>query len=204
MIQSICSLSKKMVSSNALEITCHINGEINANTLKSLKDRLAEAIKDNPSHILIDLRKATLINGQGIIEIHSALIAIQNLGGSLSLINAGQPNESLTFESHALSNGVVLVTLSGKLDLASTASAEQKLLNLCRGDKQRLLIDLSGMDFISSVGIRMFLQAIKLTSIASGKVLFLNPSPFAKSALEMAGFSQLIAVGTPEEIASVI
>jgi anti-anti-sigma factor len=70
--------------------------------------------------------------------------------------------------------------------------------------KQRLLIDLSGMDFISSVGIRMLLQAIKLTSSTSGKLLFLNPSPFAKAALETAGFSQLIAIGSLEEISSVI
>ncbi len=199
-----CFLSKKIVSRGVLEITCRINGEINGPMLTSLKERLAEATKDSPQHIFIDLRNTTQISAQGIEAIHAALLVQQNHGGSLSLINAGQPSDSITFESETLENGVLLISLSGKLDLASTSSTEPKLLRLCQGEKQRLLIDLSGMDFISSVGIRMLLQAIKLTSSTSGKLLFLNPSPFAKAALETAGFSQLIAIGSLEEISSVI
>lgn len=193
-----------MVSSNVLEITCRISGEVNSHTITSLKERLSEATKQTPQHIFIDLQKATQLNAQAVEVINAALKVQQTHGGSLSLINLGQLNEAISLETTTLDNGVIVVRLSGKLDLASTNSTEPKFLKLCQGDKRRLLVDLSGMDFISSVGIRMFLQAIKLTSSTSGKLLFLNPSQFAKSALETAGFSQLMAFGTPEEIAAAL
>ncbi len=64
----------------------------------------------------------------------------------------------LQVESRSEENRVV-VTLRGELDLTSVPTFERELREIEASNPDRLVIDLSGLDFMDSTGLRALLQA---------------------------------------------
>ncbi len=191
----------KNLPDGAKQTTLRIEGDIDPSTVRTLQDHLLEAVTKNPTHLQFDLTAVNQITGAGIILFHTALQIQQRRGGTFSLVNTKPKIESHQFETSELPNNATLVKLAGNLDLHGTATVEPKLLAICRTDRPRVLVDLSAMDFISSMGIRLLLQGLKLASAAGGRLLFLNPSAQIASALEIAGFTPYIAHGAAEDVA---
>ena len=61
--------------------------------------------------------------------------------------------------SSALSDGIVTVFLAGELDLASAPRLEEQLASLEERQPPRIVIDLGGLAFIDSSGLRVLLLA---------------------------------------------
>jgi anti-sigma B factor antagonist len=61
--------------------------------------------------------------------------------------------------SSAVENGDVSLCLRGELDLASAPQMEAGLAAAEQGRPARLVVDLSGLAFIDSTGLRLLLQA---------------------------------------------
>jgi anti-anti-sigma factor len=57
-------------------------------------------------------------------------------------------------------------------------------------------VDLSGVGFISSLGIRMVLQAIKTVSSPGGRLVLLNPTRIVDSALDISGLGRFVVRGS--------
>ncbi len=60
----------------------------------------------------------------------------------------------LRFET-TLTGGTALITLAGELDLSGAAILEQELERLAEEDAGTVVIDLSGLDFMDSSGLRL-------------------------------------------------
>jgi len=60
--------------------------------------------------------------------------------------------------------------------------------------KKSVLVDLSGLTFLSSMGIRMFLKAAKDLRAEGKKIILLNMQPLAEKALKAAGLDFLTPV----------
>lgn len=191
----------KNLTDGAKQITLRLEGDIDAENVRTLQDHLLEAVAKNPNHLQFDLTCVNHIAGPGIVLMHTALQIQQRRGGTFTLVNSHQINESLHFEAIDLPNNATLLKIAGNLDLQTAASLEPDLLTRCRRENPRILIDLSAMDFISSMGIRLLLQGLKLASAAGGRLLFLNPSSHILSSLEIAGFTPYIARGAAEDVA---
>lgn len=56
-------------------------------------------------------------------------------------------------------NGAIVVHLAGELDLYTAAAVRQALLDLCREDPARLVIDLERLTFIDSTGLGVLIEA---------------------------------------------
>lgn len=56
-------------------------------------------------------------------------------------------------------DGAVVLSLRGELDLTSVPQFERELREIEAGSPGRLVIDLSGLDFMDSTGLRALLQA---------------------------------------------
>ena len=66
-------------------------------------------------------------------------------------------------------NGISLIKLVGRLDLIGTGEIETKFAGYCSGDKVRVAVDLSDVDFLASIGIRLFvLTAKSIARLRSG------------------------------------
>ena len=50
---------------------------------------------------------------------------------------------------------VLILKMSGRLDAVSSPAVERKIFDYLDRDKHKLLLDFSGIDYLSSAGLRM-------------------------------------------------
>jgi len=75
------------------------------------------------------------------------------------------------------SNGIKIVNLLGRLDIAMSMELEKQMHSLLDSGADRILIDLGRLDFLSSSGLRIFIDCAKKIKNVKGKLVFCNPSP---------------------------
>jgi anti-anti-sigma factor len=76
--------------------------------------------------------------------------------------------------------------LVGRLDTDTAPQLDSELNNvLARKDIKRLVFDLSGLDYLSSAGIRCFVRARKAVEPGGGTVAILNPQPGVRKVLDI-------------------
>jgi anti-anti-sigma factor len=87
----------------------------------------------------------------------------------------GQPLERLTADT-LVEGDSVRVSLHGELDLSTVASAEEAMRQAEHSPARRLVLDLSGLTFMDSTGLRLVLRADR-RSRGGGMRLRLVPGP---------------------------
>lgn len=101
-----------------------------------------------------------------------------------------------------LDGGIRLIKLSGALDMNGTYSVEIEFVRQCRGDNVRLIVDLSRVNYISSIGIPMLINTAKSVSSQGGKMVLLNPQRNVAEVLEITGIPLIIPIYTNLESAT--
>lgn len=91
-------------------------------------------------------------------------------------------------------NDIRLIKLIGKLDIIGTGEIETKFTGYCAGDKVRVIVDLSGVDFLASIGIRLLMLTAKSVNKRGGKMVILNPIPDVQHVLEVTGIPAIIPI----------
>jgi len=90
-----------------------------------------------------------------------------------------------------LQNDVTLLSLEGELDAAAAPEVEKRLQTLYKAGRSRLVLDLSGVPYIASAGLRI-LQMTLLAARARSGDLRLAALPVAvREVLDMAGFTPM-------------
>ncbi|WP_146907148.1 STAS domain-containing protein [Arenimonas daejeonensis] len=84
---------------------------------------------------------------------------------------------SLSIEIAPASNGNQRVALAGRLDTHTYGDLDQQLAPVLGSSIQSLVLDLAGLDYISSAGVRSIFKARKALSARGGKVVVVNPKP---------------------------
>jgi anti-sigma B factor antagonist len=87
-----------------------------------------------------------------------------------------------------------LVSLVGKLDILGVGEIETKLAGYCSGDNVHVLVDLSQVEYIASIGIRLLLISAKSIAIRGGKIGLLNPGTEVKYVLELSGLQTIMPI----------
>ena len=86
-----------------------------------------------------------------------------------------------------------IIEIVGRLNTV-TAPALDKTINEDIGDTKNLVLDVKGMEYISSAGLRVLLGAQKkMQKIGSMKVV--NVCPAVMDVLEMTGFADILEIG---------
>jgi anti-sigma B factor antagonist len=93
-----------------------------------------------------------------------------------------------------LENGIRLIQLSGTLDMNGTYSIEVQFVRACEGDHVRVIVDLTKVSYISSVGIPMLVNAAKSVAARGGKMVLLNPQNAVADVLELTGITEVIPI----------
>ncbi len=86
---------------------------------------------------------------------------------------------SLDIRIEPPANGSQRVALAGRLDTQSYAQLDERLAPLLRSPPRgyTLVLELDGLAYISSAGIRSIFKARKALSAVGGRVLVVNPQP---------------------------
>lgn len=101
--------------------------------------------------------------------------------------------------SSSLEQGVAEIELRGELDLASAPALEAELSNVERGDPRRIVIDLAGLGFIDSTGLRLLLQTQARASEQSRKLLLRPGGPAVQRVLAVTGALEVLSFEQPIE-----
>ena len=87
--------------------------------------------------------------------------------------------------------GWTLVALAGRLDMISAGPLEQELEGLIAAGSRRLAIDMSGLDYLSSAGLRALLVAARRLQEAQGTLVLVGLRGMVKEVLEIAGLTNV-------------
>jgi len=93
-----------------------------------------------------------------------------------------------------LADNIRVITLIGSLDISGVGQIETKFTGYGAGEKPRVIVDLSGVTFLSSIGIRLLTINAKSIASRGGRMVLLSPMPDVRSILEVTGLSQAIAM----------
>lgn len=93
-----------------------------------------------------------------------------------------------------LENGIRLITLIGVLDMQGTFSVQIQFARHCEGENVRVLVDLSGVSYISSIGIPMLINTARAVTSQGGKMALVGPIYDVNRVLELTGVSIIIPV----------
>jgi anti-anti-sigma factor len=89
---------------------------------------------------------------------------------------------------------LVVVTARGRLDGASSQAFGARLEQLAAVPHPRILVDCSGIDFVSSAGLRVVLSALKRVKAANGVLALCAVQPLVQEVLEITGFAGMLDV----------
>src|SRR5262245_10671519 len=90
------------------------------------------------------------------------------------------------------------VVLTGKLDIAGAEKIGLPLATIA-GSKNNIVVDMVGVDFIASIGIRHLVLAAKTVARASRKLVLLDPNPLVTEVLATAGLSDFLPIVRSED-----
>ena len=90
--------------------------------------------------------------------------------------------------------GVSVVTLTGRLDAESAERADAALKEILDGGVTRLVIDLAAVGYISSGGLRAVLAAAKRTKAGGGETRVAGAGTMVREVFDLSGLSQFIAL----------
>lgn len=90
--------------------------------------------------------------------------------------------------------GVLVLAPSGRLDNDSAADFELAVQELLGASERHLLVDLSGLNYISNAGLRVLAKASKALNSPSTSLRVCGLSPALRQVFDAAGFSAMFDV----------
>jgi anti-sigma B factor antagonist len=98
---------------------------------------------------------------------------------------------------HRRFNRVDLVEVSGRIDAATATQLKQQVDALFDEGRYRIVLDLEKLDYISSPGLRVLIEARKkarewkITDLEGGDIRIANLPPRIKEVFDLTGFTSL-------------
>ena len=87
------------------------------------------------------------------------------------------------------------IAITGRLDVEGTDSVANKLIELVKAAKKGVVVDLSSLKFLASIGIRALIQSAKELKARGGKmVLVVDSGSTVMMSIKATGIDQLVPV----------
>jgi anti-sigma B factor antagonist len=92
-----------------------------------------------------------------------------------------------------LKDGVTIVTLCGRFDMTGAGLIDLKFSTVA-GSKHSIVVDMSAVDFLASLGIRVLVMGAKAVKNKGGRLVLLSPQDNVKLVLTTAGIDEIIPI----------
>jgi anti-sigma B factor antagonist len=86
------------------------------------------------------------------------------------------------------------LALSGKLDIMGVGEIENKFIGYTAARKRNAVVDMSGVTFLGSMGLRIFLSAARSLNLEKKSLILLNPQPLVREVLEASGIEDVVVI----------
>jgi anti-sigma B factor antagonist len=87
-----------------------------------------------------------------------------------------------------------VLALNGRLDGHSSPMVTERLDSVLARGAGRLVLDLGGLEYVSSAGLRVFLMAAKKGLASGSSVSFAGLSPAIREVFALSGFLDVLSV----------
>ena len=92
-----------------------------------------------------------------------------------------------------LPNGITEVKVVGRMDIKGVFAIEDGFASLA-DTKHKLLVDMSDVTFLASLGIRTLVMSCKAVAAKGGDLVLLSPQENVEKVLKSAGIDQAIKI----------
>jgi len=93
-----------------------------------------------------------------------------------------------------LAGEVYRVALSGRMDIQGVGEIETRFAGMTASPRMRVVVDLSDVPFMSSIGIRALMINAKAVARRGGRFLIAAPQAQVREVLETAGLAELVSI----------
>lgn len=97
------------------------------------------------------------------------------------------------------SGNIKIVEMSGNLDTNSANQADDRLKELVDAGATNIILNVGGLGFISSSGLRVLLTTAQRLSKANGQLVLTNLNKTVKEVFSISGFDTILTVCETEE-----
>ena len=94
---------------------------------------------------------------------------------------------------------VTHVALAGKLDVEGVHEIENRFYLTTTSERKPTILDMSGVDFIGSLGVGMIVRVCQTLSTHGARLVFLNPKGLVDETLRIANINKIIPIATSRE-----
>lgn len=108
-------------------------------------------------------------------------------------------SESMTDLKIEQKGDVFILRIKGRLDAVSSLYAEKKIFEAINNGQNFLLLDMAGVSYLSSAGMRMLLSITKRLRTMSGKLAICSVTTNVVDVLKMSGFDHALQLFKTEE-----
>lgn len=98
-------------------------------------------------------------------------------------------------------DGVLVVVPLGRIDSNTSGALEKRLLQHLAGGEKRLVVDLLGVEYISSAGLRVLLLAANKLRPLGGQLVLCSMGQSVREVFELAGFTAVFTIEASRELA---
>jgi anti-sigma B factor antagonist len=107
-------------------------------------------------------------------------------------IPEGADRMELEFED--LDDGVRRINLRGRMDMEGTSEIDLKFTSLAASRQGWIIVDLSGVDFMSSLGLGTLVRSAAAQVLRKGKLVLLSPQSNVERVLETTRVNEVVSV----------
>jgi anti-anti-sigma factor len=90
----------------------------------------------------------------------------------------------------------VIVGISGRLDTTNYTILEKRLSEMTDNGQDKILVDCTKMDYISSSGLRILLMILKKVNVMKGRFVLCGLQENIREIFEISGFTSIFEIHT--------
>lgn len=100
----------------------------------------------------------------------------------------------LSIDVSELPDNQSLVKLGGFLDAHTFEQLDESLQDIFSSDIYKVIVDLSGVEYISSAGAGVFIGSLALAQEKGGNIILVSPTENVQEVFDLLGLSQIFTI----------
>jgi anti-sigma B factor antagonist len=99
----------------------------------------------------------------------------------------------MTLSTESMDGGITRILLDGRMDIQGSAAIDLKM-NVLAGSSKFLLLDLSKVSFLGSMGLRSIVLPAQAVKRRGGKMAIFGPVPMVEEVLKASNIDEIVPI----------
>ena len=112
----------------------------------------------------------------------------------MAIPNTAGKSPQMEISVEFLNDGIKKINLKGRMDIEGTQAIDLRLATETSVQKAFIVVDLSLVEFMASVGLGVLVRSAKALRLRGGNIVLLNPQPVVQLVLEKTGINEVMAI----------